>query len=58
MFVAVMQECIKVSHSAVTTGKEYKSYTRSPFVPHLPWLAHCSRWNFLRDTGGVNWIHT
>ena len=27
MFVAVMQECIKVSHSGVTTGKECKRYT-------------------------------
>ena len=34
------------------------SYTRSAFVPRLPWLARCSRWNFLRDTGGVHWIHT
>jgi len=25
MFVAKMQECLKVSHSGVTTGKEYKS---------------------------------
>jgi len=58
MFVAVMQECIKVSHSDVSTGKECKSYTRSPCVPHLPWLAHCSRWNFLQDTGGVHLIHS
>jgi len=26
MFVAMMQECIKVSHSGVTTSKECKSY--------------------------------
>jgi hypothetical protein len=32
--------------------------TRSPFVPHLAWLAPCSRWKFLRDTGGVHQIHT
>jgi len=25
MFVAMMQECIRVSHSGVTTGKECKS---------------------------------
>ena len=25
MFVAMIQECLKVSHSGVTTGKEYKS---------------------------------
>jgi hypothetical protein len=24
--------------------------TRSPFVPGMPWLARCSRWNFLRGT--------
>jgi len=57
MFLAMMQECIKVSHSGVTTGKECKSYTRSPFVLRLPWRAHCSRWNFLQDTGGVHRIH-
>jgi len=34
------------------------SYTQSPFVPRLPRLARCSRWNFLRDTGGVHRIHT
>jgi len=27
-------------------------------LPRLPWLAHCGRWNFLRDTSGVNRIHT
>jgi len=57
MFVAIMQECIKVSHSGVITGKECKSYTWSPFVPRLPWLAHCDRWNFLKDIGGVHRIH-
>jgi hypothetical protein len=30
------------------------SYTWSPFVPCLPWLARCGRWNFLQDTG---WVH-
>jgi len=25
MFVAVMQDCLKISHSGVTTGKECKS---------------------------------
>jgi len=58
MFVAMMQECIKVSLSGVTTGKECKSYTWSPFVPSLPWLARCGRWNFVQDTGGVHRIHT
>ena len=53
----MMQEYIKVSHSGVATGKECKSYTWSPFV-HLPWLACCGRWNFLRDTGGVHQIRT
>ena len=33
-------------------------HTRSPFAPRLPWLATCGRWNFLRDMGGVRWIHT
>jgi len=25
MFISMMQECLKVSHSSVTTGKECKS---------------------------------
>jgi hypothetical protein len=29
-------------------------HTRSPFVPRLPWLAMCSKWNFLWDMGGVH----
>jgi len=33
-------------------SKDCKNYTWSPFVPHLPWLAHCGGWNFLRDMGG------
>jgi len=33
-------------------------YTRSPFVPCLPWLAPCGSWNFLWGTGGVHRIHT
>jgi len=31
-------------------------YKRSPYVPRLPWLATCGRWNFLRDTDGVHRI--
>jgi len=34
------------------------SYARSLFVPRLPWLALCGRWNFLRDTSVVHRIHT
>jgi len=31
-------------------------YTITLFVPRLPWLAPCGRWNFLRDTGVVHRI--
>ena len=32
--------------------------TQSPIVLRLPWLALCSRWNFVRDTGEVHRIQT
>jgi len=40
------------------TGFVERLYTRSPFIPCLPWLAPCGRWNFLWDMNGVHWIHT
>jgi hypothetical protein len=47
----------------VHTFKAYRkgrwiAYTRSPSVPHLPRLAVCHRWKFLRDTVVVHQIHT
>jgi hypothetical protein len=30
--------------------------TPPPFVPDMPWLALCGRWNFLQNTSGVHRI--
>jgi hypothetical protein len=44
-----------LSQDASVSIRVKSSYcTRSPFVQRLPWLALCSRWKFLRDTGGVH----
>jgi len=43
---------------ALSTSILHNTVYDHSFVPRLPWRAPCSRWNFLRDTGGVHRIHT
>ena len=49
-----VSECM--SHTDTTNQQMYCK--RSTFVPRLPWRARWGRWKFLRDTGGVQRIHT
>jgi hypothetical protein len=48
---------VVLSEDASVSIRVKSSYcTRSPFVHRLSWLALCSRWKFLWDTGGIHWI--